>query len=41
MTMSFASPEGTNNNNEKLGSSEESPHPNASFILYYLQIINM
>jgi hypothetical protein len=41
MTMSSASPEGTKNNNEKLGSSEESPHPNASFILYYLHIINM
>jgi hypothetical protein len=40
MTMSSASPEGTKNNNEKLGSSEESPHPNASFILYCLQIIN-
>jgi hypothetical protein len=40
MTMSSASPEGTKNNNEKLGSSEESPHPNASFIFYYFQIIN-
>jgi hypothetical protein len=40
MTMSYASPEGTKNNNEKLGSSEHSPYPNAPFILYYFQIIN-